>query len=98
MNFLAIRMDGQFFLCGEDSHDVATAFEAPVDGASKLVWIDSVSGDFLVGSKKTGVLRVYNVAQSTCKEIIKVSRHGIYDIKRMTSEVFLVRLKNGQIT
>lgn len=51
-----------------------------------------------MGSKKAGVLRIYNVANPICKEIINVSRHGICDIKRMTSEVFLVRLKNGQIT
>ena len=32
-----------------------------------------------------------------CKEIIKVSRHGIYDIERMTNEIYLIKLKNGQI-
>ena len=74
-------------------------FEAPPGGGtSRIVWIDSISGDFLLGSKKAGVLRLYNVAMPTCKEIIKVSRHGIYDIKKMSSEVFLIRLKNGQIT
>lgn len=91
-------MDGEFFLCGENDKEVAMAFEAPPGGASRIVWIDSISGDFLLGSKKAGVLRIYNVAQPACKEIIKVSRHGIYDIKRMTNEVFLIRLKNGQIT
>ena len=96
--FLAIRKDGQFYLCGQDSEEVIRTFEAPPGGASRIVWIDSISGDFLLGSKKAGVLRIYNVANPVCKEIIKVSRHGICDIKRMSSEVYLVRLKNGQIT
>lgn len=93
--FLAIRKDGQFFLFGQDSPEVAMTFEAPPGGISRIVWLDSVSGDFVLGSKSAGVLRLYNVAQPNYKEIIKVSRHGIYDIKRMTSEIYLLRLKNG---
>ena len=26
-----------------------------------------------------------------------MSRHGIYDIERMTNEIYLIKLKNGQI-
>ena len=96
---MVIRKDGQFFLFGQDSADPMVNFEAPPGGGtSRIVWIDSISGDFLLGSKKAGVLRLYNVAMPACKEIIKVSRHGIYDIKRMTSEIYLIRLKNGQVT
>lgn len=96
---MVIRKDGQFFLFGQDSEDPVMTFEAPPGGGtSRIVWIDSVSGDFLLGSKKAGVLRLYNAAMPACKEIIKVSRHGIYDIKKINSEVYLIRLKNGQIT
>ena len=48
-------------------------------------------------SPKVGALRIYNAAIPVCKEIIKVSRHGIYDVQRMTNEVYLLKLKNGQI-
>jgi len=96
---MVIRKDGTFFVFGQDNEDVAMTFETPPGGGtSRIVWIDSVSGDFLVASKKAGVLRLYNVAMSTCKEIIKVSRHGIYDIKKMNNEVYLIRLKNGQVS
>ena len=97
--FLALKKDnGTFYLynTGENLHKME--FEGPPGGAHKLCWIDSVSGDFLVCSKKAGVLRVYNAAIPTCKEIIKVSRYGIYDIKRVSDEVFLLRLQNGQVT
>ena len=63
----------------------------------RAVWIDTISGDFLVASPKVGALRIYNAAIPVCKEIIKVSRHGIYDVQRMTNEVYLLKLKNGQI-
>jgi len=96
--FLVVRKDGCLCLCNIDDESVKMTFETPTGGASKVVWIDSISGDFLMGSKKAGVLRIYNAAMPVCKEIIKVSRHGICDIKRMTNEVFLLRLKNGQIT
>ena len=73
-------------------------FAAPQGGVSRAVWIDSVSGDFLVSSSKTGALRLYNAANPNCKEIIKVSRHGITDIKRMSDQVYLIKLTKGQIT
>ena len=63
----------------------------------RAIWIDSISGDFLVASPKVGALRIYNAAIPACKEIIKVSRHGIYDLERMSNEVYLIKLKNGQI-
>lgn len=63
----------------------------------RAVWIDQISGDFLVASPKVGALRIYNAAIPVCKDIIKVSRHGIYDIQRMSSEIYLIKLKNGQI-
>ena len=73
-------------------------FEIPPGGVSKAMWIDTISGDFLVASPKTGVLRIYNAAMPASKEIIKVSRHGILDMRQMTNEVYLIKLKNGQIT
>ena len=70
-------------------------FEIPPGGVSKAMWIDTISGDFLVASPKTGVLRIYNAAMPASKDIIKVSRHGILDMRLMTSEVYLIKLKNG---
>lgn len=95
--FLVIRADGQIFLYGSKLITPRMHFEKPQGEVCRAVWIDSVSGDFLVASERVGTLRVYNAAQPACKEIIKVSRHGIYDLVKMTSEVYLVKLKNGQI-
>ena len=73
-------------------------FEVPPGGVSRAVWVDSISGDFLVVNNQSGVIRLYNAGQPSCKEIIKVSRHSILDIRRMTNDVYLIKLMNGQIT
>jgi WD40 repeat protein len=78
--FLIVRSDGQFFLFGMHEAEIKMEFQAPQGEVSRAVWIDSVSGDFLVATSKAGVLRLYNAANPNCKEIIKVSRHGITDI------------------
>ena len=96
--FLCIRKDGQIILFGGAERQYKMLFDVPPGGVSRAVWIDSVSGDFLVASPTAGVLRLFNAAQPTSKEVIKVSRHGILDIKRMSDEVYLLKLKNGQIT
>ena len=72
-------------------------FEVPAGGISRVTWIDSISGDFLLATPKAGVLRIYNAAMSAAKEVIKVSRHGIFDVRQMTNEMYLIVLKNGQI-
>ena len=95
--FLIIRNDGQIFLYSAQVPEARVQFEKPQGEVCRAVWIDQISGDFLVASPKVGALRLYNAAIPACKEIIKVSRHGIYDIQRMTSEVYLIKLKNGQI-
>ena len=56
-----------------------------------------MSGDFVVASPKAGVLRIYNAAHPTHKEMMKVSKHAIKDLIRMTEEIYLIKLKNGQI-
>ena len=50
-----------------------------------------------MSSSKAGVLRIYNAANPNCKEIIKVSKHGIIDMIRMTDHIYLLKLANGQI-
>ena len=79
--FLVVRKDGQVYLFGAENDEVRMMFEIPPGGVSKALWIDAISGDFLVASPKTGVLRIYNAAMPTSKEIIKVSRHGILDMR-----------------
>ena len=96
--FIAVRGDGMCILYGIDYDKVEMMFETTQGSLSRLVWIDNVSGDFLAAYSNAGVLRVFNAAYPSCKEIIKVSRHGIQDIKRMSNEIYLLRLKNGQIT
>ena len=81
----------------EGTNQPRIQFEKPSGEVCRVVWIDSISGDFLVASPRVGVLRVYNASKPACKEIIKVSRHGIHDLVKMTNEVYLVKLKNGQI-
>ena len=96
--FLATRGDGTCILFGIDYDKVEMMFETNLGTLSRLVWIDNVSGDFLAAYSNAGILRLFNAAYPSCKEIIKVSRHGILDIKRMTNEIYLLKLKNGQIT
>ena len=96
--FLVVRTDGQLFLVGVKENAIKMEFTAPQGGVSRAVWIDAISGDFLVCSSKVGVLRLYNAANPICKEIIKVSRHGITDLKRMSDQLYLIKLTNGQIT
>ena len=50
---------------GQDSIEPIMTFEAPAGGTSCIVWIDSVSGDFLHAQKKAGILRVYNASIPT---------------------------------
>ena len=75
--------------------EIKMEFKALQSEVSCAVWIDSVSGDFLVATPKAGVLRLFNAANPNCKEIIKVSKHGITDIKRMTDQLYLLKLING---
>ena len=96
--FLVLRADDKMCLYGIARDEIKMKFEVPPGGVNRAVWVDSISGDFLVVSQASGVIRIYNAAQPACKEILKVSRHAILDIRRMTSEVYLIKLLNGQIT
>ena len=60
--FLVIRNDGHILLFGVQENEIKMEFAVPHDPLSCVVWIDSISGDFLVSSSKTGALRVYNAA------------------------------------
>lgn len=75
--FLVIRADGSIYLFGAQEKEIKMTFAPTQGGVSRAVWIDAVSGDFLVSSAASGALRVYNAANPACKEIIKVSSHGI---------------------
>ena len=60
--FLCIRKDGQIILFGGAERLYKMLFDVPPSGVSRAVWIDSVSGDFLVASPTAGVLRLFNAA------------------------------------
>ena len=62
-----------------------------------MAWLDTISGHFLVGSPKVGVIRVYNAALSAPKEMIKVSRHGILSINPCGNQQFLLQLTSGEV-
>ena len=65
-------------------------FEKQPAGISKAQWLDNVSGDFITSSAKVGALRVFNAAQPTPKDMIKVSRHGIVNFIPCQSHIFLL--------
>ena len=93
--FLVLTSNHNIILYNTAYTKIKMRFEPPQGGISRLTWIDAVSGEFLAASPKAGILRIYNVAHPTHKEIIKVSRHAIKDLKRMTNDVYLIKLKNG---
>ena len=95
--FLVVLLDGNVYLSGQGNIEVKMKFTQPQGGVSRVVWIDQVSGDFLTASPKAGVLRIYNAALPHHKEIIKVSKYGIKDLVRMSRDIYLIKLKNGQI-
>lgn len=94
---MTTRQDGTLFLFGTQENEIKMEWPAPQGGVSRVLWIDSISGDFLVSSPNTGALKIYNAANPTCKEIIKVSRHAILDMRKMTDQVYLLKLANGQV-
>ena len=48
--FLAVRSDGNIFLFSMQDQIAKMKFEKPQGGVSRISWIDTVSGDFLVAS------------------------------------------------
>ena len=60
--FLVVRADGQCYLFGQQENRIKMTFEVPAGGISRVTWIDSISGDFLLATPKAGVLRIYNAA------------------------------------
>lgn len=95
--FLVVRNDGTIYLFGTQENEIKMEFAPPQGGVSQVIWIDSISGDFLVSSPTLGALRVYNAANPACKEVIKVSKHGIQDVQKVTDDIYLIKLANGQI-
>ena len=43
-----------------------------------MAWIDNISGDIITSSPKVGALKVWNAANETPKDMIKVAPHGIF--------------------
>lgn len=60
--------------------------------------MDHISGDFLAASPKAGVLRIFNAALPSHKDIVKVDKHAILDLARVSRDKYLIKLKNGQVT
>ena len=61
--------------------------------------MDNISGDILTSTPKVGALRVWNAANETPKDMIKVAPHGIQLIVpvRHRPNQFMLQLKNGQV-
>jgi len=59
---------------------LAMKFEKQSTGISSLSWIDNISGDFVTSTNKVGALKVWNAANETPKDMIKVGPHGITTI------------------
>jgi hypothetical protein len=62
-----------------------------------MAWIDNISGDFITSTTKVGVLKVWNAAQTSPKDMIKVVPHGIVCIQTVSERdsTFLLQLRNG---
>lgn len=45
---------------------------------NNIMWKDDKSGDFLTSTRRVGAIRVWNVASTQPKEIVKVGSHGIH--------------------
>ena len=97
-NFIAVQASGKFFLFNQEDDQIKVKFDPVQTGVSRICWKDRVSGEFLVASPKTGILKLYKAAMPTPKEVIKVSRFGIKDITpTRKAGRFLIKLTSGEI-
>ena len=72
-------------------------FERQTTGISSLAWVDNVSGDIVTSTNKVGALRLWNAANESAKDMLKVAPHGITQIIPIKAKpgLFLLQLKNG---
>jgi len=70
----------------EEKTQVRMYYERQSVGASHIMWKGDKSGDFFTSSRKVGALRVFNVAQKSPKQIIKVGNSGVHYMQRIKGD------------
>jgi WD40 repeat protein len=80
-NMCLIRYDGL-----TESTQVQLRFEEMSSGIDSMAWMRDKSGNFVTTSKKMGILRIWNVAQTTPKRVIKVAGFGIHFMIALESQ------------
>eukprot|EP01116_Phalansterium_solitarium_P012909 TRINITY_DN2963_c0_g1_i1.p1 TRINITY_DN2963_c0_g1~~TRINITY_DN2963_c0_g1_i1.p1 ORF type:complete len:1237 (+),score=444.65 TRINITY_DN2963_c0_g1_i1:142-3852(+) len=79
-NYLLIGFRvGSIRMFDVDTMQPMRLFEQP-GGCSSLRWIATVPGGFLSTDTKTGVIRIWNVSQSSPLELVKVRKVGFYNL------------------
>ena len=72
-------------------------YERQKQGVNAIAWAEDRSGDFMVTSKKVGIVKVFNVAVKAAKQIVKVGSLGVHFMKRLDAQRMVFALSNGAV-
>ena len=95
--FLAVFKDNKLQLYSKSEKQPKIVFEQQQQPVTQVQWLDNVSGDFVSIYANLGVLRIWNAAQASPKQMIKVSPFGILSIHPVTNGNFLLQIASGGI-
>lgn len=64
-----------------------------------IVWKEDRSGEFITTARRVGAIKLWNVAQTSPKEVIKVGTHGVNQMSRIKGDPnrLLLAFTNGAL-
>eukprot|EP00929_Paragymnodinium_shiwhaense_P078519 TRINITY_DN40719_c0_g1_i1.p1 TRINITY_DN40719_c0_g1~~TRINITY_DN40719_c0_g1_i1.p1 ORF type:complete len:1260 (-),score=209.45 TRINITY_DN40719_c0_g1_i1:239-4018(-) len=91
--------DGSLVLYDASSQKEIHSFDKQHQPIRTLAWARSQPGNFVTGTDKVGVLRLWNVSQKAPLAMIKVGSSGVSCIKAVPSEpnYFVISFKNSSV-
>jgi len=75
-----------------------SVFARHVGGLRCLAWVPEVPGGFVTVSDRNGVIRMWNVSQTSPVELLKTGKDGFHSIYFVSNDVALCAFKDGMVS
>ncbi|KAK3279060.1 hypothetical protein CYMTET_13034, partial [Cymbomonas tetramitiformis] len=96
--FLVALNDGRISLYDSETSTEMSVFARHAGGLRALAWVPEIPGGFVTVSDRNGVMRLWNVSQTSPVELLKTGKDGFHSILFISGDTALCAFKDGMVS